>query len=355
MNIELIHRLIALETKVARLSEQTDPDFSGVNIASSTPVDTTTLHTNLSMKAYYARILFLESQACLIDERIHNISSDAGNQEEQSLMHAYREEIYCEDNATLLCVETLMAPSAAPSAETIALERQESQIVTVYAPDTPVSKEMPAIDFYAPADALKYLDFLSSCDTNFDRFEALRHSKDGSSAFYHEFATAMNGSSLQLLKFWLAEEIREYGWPLAFEIVTVLLRMPITADKVVQLKLGDLITSLLAICEHEEELTHICIELMTGWNKALAKPNLNIAATVRLCSHNKSVTFSSAAPKSRFFHSESPVIKAGSGNVVTAAPCLDWSSKSLDLTAAIVIWDQDTLLSHLISNQHSSK
>ncbi|KAJ3062012.1 hypothetical protein HDU99_005362, partial [Rhizoclosmatium hyalinum] len=230
---------------VARLSEQTDPDFPGVNIASSTPVDTTTLHTNLSIKAYYARILFLESQACLIDERFHNISSDDGNQEEQSLMHAYayREEIYCEDNATLC--------AAAPSAETIALERQESQIVTASAPDTPVSKEMPAIDFYAPADALKYLDFLSSCDTNFDRFEALRHSKDGSSAFYHEFATVMNGSSLQLLKFWLAEEIREYGWPLAFEIVTILLRMPITADKVVQLKLGDLITSLLAICEHE--------------------------------------------------------------------------------------------------------
>ncbi|ORY22049.1 hypothetical protein BCR33DRAFT_749177 [Rhizoclosmatium globosum] len=347
MNIELIHRLIALETKVARLSEQTDPDFSGVNIASSTPVGTATLHTNLSMKAYYARILFLESQACLIDERIQNISSDAGNQEEQSLMHAYREEIDSEDNATLC--------AAAPSAETISLERQESQIVTASAPDTPVSKEMPVIDFHAPADALKYLDFLSSCDTNFDRFEALRHSKDGSSAFYHEFATVMNGSSLQLLKFWLAEEIREYGWPLAFEIVTILLRMPITAKKVIQLKLGDLITSLLAICEHEEELTHICIELMTGWNKALAKPNLNIAATVCLCSHNKIVTFSSAAPKSRFFHSESPVIKAGSGNVVTAAPCLDWSSKGLDLTAAIVIRDQDTLLSHLISNQHSSK
>ncbi|KAJ3289065.1 hypothetical protein HDU79_004339 [Rhizoclosmatium sp. JEL0117] len=162
---------------VARLSEQTDPDFSGVNIASSTPVGTATLHTNLSMKAYYARILFLESQACLIDERIHNISSDAGNQEEQSLMHAYREEVDFEDNATVC---------AAPSAETIALERQESQIVTASAPDTPVSKEMPAIDFYAPADALKYLNFLSSCDTNFDRIEALKHAKNGSSAFYRE-------------------------------------------------------------------------------------------------------------------------------------------------------------------------
>ncbi|KAJ3077245.1 hypothetical protein HDU99_001217 [Rhizoclosmatium hyalinum] len=82
---------------------------SGVNIASSTPVGTATLHTNLCMKAYYARILFLESQACLIDERIQNISSDTGNQEEQSLMLAHREEIDFEDNATL-CLQPKLLP-----------------------------------------------------------------------------------------------------------------------------------------------------------------------------------------------------------------------------------------------------
>ncbi|ORY27261.1 hypothetical protein BCR33DRAFT_773233 [Rhizoclosmatium globosum] len=377
-----ITRVAALETKFAPFSDQINESSTLDNNASS-PINTAPSDSSVTINELYARIVFLEVVASRIEN--FNTATEAVNYETSLLNSCMEEESVASSIPTAPSAEEIdtfthqstQRTAAQNVNQTLSPQTQTSTILETDSTaavalgngglqalrtDTTSSKwlsvvlesntasdysEVPQVHpiqphntalstdntmsgchFQMPSEAVLYLNFLSSCDGSTLRCAALKISCDGSSAFFEEFSTMLNGSALQLLKFWMVEAILEREYSLALEIVLIFGRMMIEAEVIMRMKLGETIARLVQVCqtEAEDDLKKASLNLMRSWNQLLAEGITKRFVATPSSQTQPKVKFATKLSETRIYYSENIVSERTSDGTDEASPCFEWTS-----------------------------